>query len=88
MKDTSIAPKTHPRIDGIEETTDTLTSRAGLALFARYLDSNGLRYNRYRDAVFGCQLSRNGGLLGWSREPQGVCRPQSAHVPDCKRVCA
>ena len=44
MKDTSIAPKTHPRIDSIEETTDTLTSRAGLALFARYLDSIGLSW--------------------------------------------
>lgn len=28
----------HPHIAAIEETTDTLTSRAGLALFARYLD--------------------------------------------------
>ena len=44
MKDTSITPKTHPRIDSIEETTDTLTSRAGLALFARYLDSIGLSW--------------------------------------------
>ncbi len=44
MKDTSITPKTPPRIDGIEETTDTLTSRAGLALFARYLDSIGLSW--------------------------------------------
>lgn len=32
----------HPRIAGIEETSDTLTSRAGLALFARYLDRIGL----------------------------------------------
>jgi len=32
----------HARIAGIEVTTDTLTSRAGLALFARYLDEIGL----------------------------------------------
>jgi hypothetical protein len=37
------APK-HPRIAAIEETTDTLTGRAGLALFARYLDGIGLRW--------------------------------------------
>jgi hypothetical protein len=34
----------HPRIAGIEETTDTLTGRAGLALFARYLDGIGLQW--------------------------------------------
>ncbi len=32
----------HPQLSGIEVTQDTLTSRAGLALFARYLDRIGL----------------------------------------------
>jgi len=34
----------HPPIAAIEETTDTLTSRAGLALFARYLDRIGITW--------------------------------------------
>ncbi len=34
----------HLRISAVEETTDTLTSRAGLALFARYLDRIGLAW--------------------------------------------
>lgn len=34
----------HPLISAIEETSDTLTSRAGLALFARYLDRIGLAW--------------------------------------------
>ena len=34
----------HPKITAIEETTDTLTSRAGLALFARYLDKIGIAW--------------------------------------------
>jgi len=41
MKHTA-APRNRPRIAGIEVTSDTLTSRAGLALFARYLDQIGL----------------------------------------------
>ena len=41
------ASNQHPDIAGIEVTSDTLTSRAGLALFARYLDRIGLeRYLR------------------------------------------
>jgi len=32
----------HPKIVAIETTADTLTSRAGLALFGRYLDNIGL----------------------------------------------
>ncbi len=35
------APK-HPRIAAIEETTDNLIGRAGLTLFARYLEGIGL----------------------------------------------
>ena len=31
-----------PVIDQVEATTDTLTSRVGLALFVRYLDQIGL----------------------------------------------
>jgi hypothetical protein len=38
MKNTAKSSSKHPRIAGIEVTSDTLTSRAGLALFARYLD--------------------------------------------------
>jgi len=34
----------HPQIAAIVETSDTLTSRAGLALFARYLDRIGLAW--------------------------------------------
>jgi len=34
----------HPQIAAIEETRDTLTSRAGLALFARYLDRIGIAW--------------------------------------------
>jgi hypothetical protein len=34
----------HPQINAIEETGDTLTSRAGLALFARYLDRIGIAW--------------------------------------------
>jgi hypothetical protein len=46
MKHTA-ASNQHPDIAGIEVTSDTLTSRAGLALFARYLDRIGLeRYLR------------------------------------------
>ena len=41
-KNTRKSPPNHPRIAAIEETTDTLTGRAGLALFARYLDGIGL----------------------------------------------
>jgi hypothetical protein len=41
MKHTA-APRKHTRIAGIEVTADTLTSRAGLAFFARYLDQIGL----------------------------------------------
>jgi hypothetical protein len=41
MKHTA-APSQHQRIAAIEVTSDTLTSRAGLALFARYLDQIGL----------------------------------------------
>jgi hypothetical protein len=41
MKHTA-ASSQHPHIAGIEVTSDTLTSRAGLALFARYLDQIGL----------------------------------------------
>lgn len=41
MKHT-VAPSQHARIAGIEVTSDTLTSRAGVALFARYLDQIGL----------------------------------------------
>lgn len=37
-KITPIPSPDHPRLDGIETTNDTLTNRAGLALFARYLD--------------------------------------------------
>jgi hypothetical protein len=43
MKHTAEHTSKHPRIAGIEVTSDTLTSRAGLALFARYLDQIGLR---------------------------------------------
>lgn len=43
MKHTAEHTSKHPRIAGIEVTPDTLTSRAGLALFARYLDQIGLR---------------------------------------------
>jgi hypothetical protein len=42
MKHTADHTSTHPGIAGIEVTSDTLTSRAGLALFARYLDRIGL----------------------------------------------
>lgn len=42
MKHTAEQTSRHPRIAGIELTSDTLTSRAGLALFARYLDQIGL----------------------------------------------
>ena len=42
MKDTAKPSGNHPLIAGIEVTSDTLTSRAGLALFARYLDQIGL----------------------------------------------
>jgi hypothetical protein len=41
-KDSSKSKRRHPRIAAIEVTSDTLTSRAGLALFARYLDKIGL----------------------------------------------
>lgn len=41
MKHTA-APSQHARITGIEVTSDTLTSRAGLAVFARFLDQIGL----------------------------------------------
>lgn len=41
MKHTAASDQ-HARIAGIEVTSDTLTSRAGLALFARYLDQIGL----------------------------------------------
>ncbi len=34
----------HLQISAVEETTDTLTSRAGLVLFARYLDRIGLAW--------------------------------------------
>ncbi|MFH1844320.1 MAG: IS1380 family transposase, partial [bacterium] len=34
----------HPKISAIEETSDNLTSRAGLALFARYLDKIGIAW--------------------------------------------
>lgn len=34
----------HPKIAAIEETTDNLTSRAGLTLFCRYLDNIGLAW--------------------------------------------
>ena len=37
----SSAPS-HPKISGIELTSDTLTSRAGMLLFARYIDKIGL----------------------------------------------
>ena len=43
MKHTAEHTSKPPRIAGIEVTPDTLTSRAGLALFARYLDQIGLR---------------------------------------------
>jgi len=42
MKNTAKPSSKHPRIAEIEVTSDTLTSRAGLALFARYLDQIGL----------------------------------------------
>lgn len=38
-KNTRKSSHKHPEISAIEVTNDTLTSRAGLALFARYLDS-------------------------------------------------
>ena len=38
------AATNHPQISAIEETSDTLTSRAGLALFARYLDRIGIAW--------------------------------------------
>ena len=38
------AAANHPEISAIEETSDTLTSRAGLALFARYLDQIGIAW--------------------------------------------
>jgi len=41
MKHTAAASQ-HTRIAGIEVTSDTLTCRAGLALFSRYLDGIGL----------------------------------------------
>ena len=55
----------HPKIAAIEETSDTLTSRAGLALFARYLDKIGIawfaerwlgpiRKNRKGSSAFEC----------------------------------
>lgn len=44
MKSTAASPSTHPHIDGIEVTGDTLTSRAGLALFARYFDGTGMSW--------------------------------------------
>jgi hypothetical protein len=64
-KNTRKSPRKHPRIAGIEETTDTLTGRAGLALFARYLDGidlswfvsrwfNPLRKNRKGMSAFDC----------------------------------
>ena len=42
MQNTAKPSSKHPRIAEIEVTSDTLTSRAGLALFARYLDQIGL----------------------------------------------
>ena len=44
MKNTANPSNKHPRIAGIEVTSDTLTGRAGLALFARYLDQIGLSW--------------------------------------------
>ena len=41
MKHNAVASQ-HPRIARIEMTSDTLTSRAGLALFSRYLDGIGI----------------------------------------------
>ncbi len=38
-KDTTIRDKKKQRINAIEQTDEHLTSRAGLALFARYLQS-------------------------------------------------
>jgi len=38
----------HPKIAAIEETNDTLTSRAGLVLFARYLDKIGIAWFFHR----------------------------------------
>jgi len=40
----------HPQISAIEQTSDTLTSRAGLLLFARYIDKIGLA--RFTDRWF------------------------------------
>jgi hypothetical protein len=42
MKNTADPASKHPRLAGIEITDDTLTSRAGLSLFARYLDGVGI----------------------------------------------
>jgi len=42
MKHTADSAGEHSRLSGIETTDDLLTSRAGLALFARYLDRIGL----------------------------------------------
>ena len=44
MKNTAEPVRKHPRLEGIEITKDILTSRAGLALFARYLDRIGLEW--------------------------------------------
>jgi hypothetical protein len=42
MKSTAAVASKHPHIDRIEVTGDVLTGRAGLALFARYLDGTGI----------------------------------------------
>jgi hypothetical protein len=44
------AAKVHPKISAVERTSDTLTSRAGLLLFARYIDKIGLA--RFTDRWF------------------------------------
>ena len=41
-QDSRESSREHPQIADIEVTSDTLTGRAGLALFARYLDRIGL----------------------------------------------
>jgi len=53
MKHTSAPSLRHSSIAGIEVTDDRLTSRAGLALFARYLDRSGLSWflNRWLGPV-------------------------------------
>ena len=59
------------RISSIETTSDTLTGRGGVALFARYLSSIGLR--AHMEARFGFIRKSVKGLDVWSLFVQVLC---------------